>query len=201
MLDSSPIPISPPKKLKRTASAASLPSPPPSVEHCKKRTASQRLGTDTDSGGEVEADEATKDPKVVGRKLLFPVAPSTSGVDDADSPRMDNNHTSSIVAEQLYLDAEHSPSAHRSSRPTSPLPSERKATTTLSPSPWTPSLIDNRGRRSTLELPVLDEEDNPFLVNGPPKPRRPRSACDFTEQPTMTYVLYVHNLLRIMFAA
>jgi hypothetical protein len=194
MLDSSPIAISPPKKLKRTASAASLPSPPPSVEHLKKRTASQRFGTGTDSGGEDEVDEVTKESKVVGRKLLFPTAPLTSsGVDHTDNPFVDN-YAPSDIKEPPAPVVESTQSVNHASAPASPPPSRRKITKAPTPSLQTPSSMEQRGRCSPFELPVLDEENNPFLVDGPPKSRRLRSPRDLTEQPTLTYVLYVHSL-------
>ena len=192
MLDSSPISIPSPKKLKRTASVASLPSPPPSVEHPKKRIASQRFESDSESGSEHDVDEITKEsPKVVGRRLLFPAGPSTfTGAEDADNPLMDEPKLSNLN-EMPAPDADNSWSAHLGVAPLSPPPSIHKTAKVSVPSTRTPSPVDQRGICSASELPVLDEENNPFLVDSPPKARRRRSPHDITEHPTMTYVLYV----------
>ncbi|KAF8519453.1 hypothetical protein JB92DRAFT_2898700 [Gautieria morchelliformis] len=193
MLDSSPISIPPPtRKLKRTASVASLPSPPPSVEHLKKRTTSQRFGSDSESGSENEVDEIAKDHKVIGRKLLFPADCSTSSrAEDADNPFMDEPQLS-VVRERAAVSADSSPSttpsAQREVAPTSLPPSKRKVTKASPPLPRNSPHADQRGRCSPAELPVLDEGNNPFLVDSRTKSRRPRSPRDLVEQPTMTYV-------------
>jgi hypothetical protein len=191
MLDSSPLPVLPPKKLKRTASVASLPSPPPSVEHLKKRTTAQRFtnsGSDTESGSDGEVKEV-KGGKVIGRKLLFPPGPSvSSAVDDPDNPFVESKPSN--ARDQLVLDAACSPSAHRPVAPASPPPSRRKTKTSTMP-PQTPPPVEQRRGCVASGMPVLDEDNNPFLSDSPPKPRRPRSPRDLVEQPTMTYVLCV----------
>lgn len=190
MLDSSPIAILPPKTLKRTASVASLPSPPPSVEHPRKRTASRRFDSDSESGSEHDDDEITKrGRKVVGRKLLFPArSPPSIGTEDADNP-FTGDPTPSNENERATSDSPSCLSAHREVAPVSPPPSKRMTTKVSVPLSQTPPSADQRGICSASELPVLDEENNPFLVDSPPKPRRSRSPHDFAEHPTMTYVL------------
>ena len=189
MLDSSPIPLSPPKRLKRTASVASLPSPPPSVEQPKKRTTSQRFGTEGGSGDEDGAGEIAED-RAVGRKLLFPAGPSTcfrAEVGD-NNPFMDKTKPTNVNG-QLALDSGAYSSVQCVSAPASPPPSKRKAPKGPIPSSCTPSPVEQRGRCTALELPVLDEKNNPFLVDSPPKSRHPHTPRELTEQPTMTYVL------------
>lgn len=194
MLDSSPLPSPLPKKLKRTASVASLPSPPPSVEHLKKRTASQRFsngGSNAESGSDSEAEHVAEGGNVLGRKLLFPAGSSAASVqDDPDNPFLDNAKPSN-ARDQLVLDAACSPLAHRAQAPASPPPSRRRTAKTFAVPSRTPSPVDQRGGCIASEMPVLDEENNPFLSDSPPKLWRPRSPADLDEQPTMTYVLYV----------
>jgi len=186
MLDSSPISIPPPRRLKRTASVASLPSPPPSVEHPKKRTTTQIFGSDNDSGSDRDVDETTKNGhKVVGRKLLFPAGPST--YNGAEDTAFIGEAKPSNLKEKLSLDADNSRSAHREAAPVLPPSSKRKSIEAFVPSAQTP-FVSQRGICSASELPVLDEENNPFLIDSPPKSRRPRSPHDLTEDPTMTYV-------------
>ncbi|KAF8589151.1 hypothetical protein K439DRAFT_1658121 [Ramaria rubella] len=191
MLDSSPLPISPPKKLKRTASVASLPSPPPSVAPVKKRATAQKFDSDNDSGSDEEVEEDHKGFNVVGRKLLFPPGPSKlPAVNDLDNPFLDL-HKPSNVREQLALGAASSPSVVHTGAlvvPASPPLSRRKTFKLNIPPPRTTPPVNKRGTCSASELPVLDEGDNPFLADSPPKPRRARSPRELEEQPTLTYV-------------
>ncbi|KAF8526530.1 hypothetical protein BU17DRAFT_62024 [Hysterangium stoloniferum] len=178
MLDSSPLPAPPPRKLKRTASVASLPSPPPSVQPPKKRANSQKFDSDADSESEGDDAEDEEEGAVVGRKLLFPTGPSTSslraGTDD--DPFSATSSRSSKDTSSSRPDAPASPrSKHKVSGPTR--------------SPRTPPPVERRGRCLPAELPTLDEDENPFIGGSLPKPRRAaRPPVDITERPTLTYV-------------
>jgi len=190
MLDSSPLSAPPRKKLKRTASLASLPSPPPTVQQAKKRQNVGKSRSDGETASESDDDDDLDEGDggaIIGRKLLFPAAHSQSTLitDGSENPFIDNEKPADI-GEQLALDADTSPLK----RPKLASPSRRKASSSKSApvAPRTPS--PKRSVKSVVnELPVLDEDDNPFLVTTPkPKKRRARPP-PLAEQPTLTYVL------------
>lgn len=188
MLDSSPIaPPPPPRKtLKRTASVASLPSPPPSVQPPKKRPSKSSQRSDSDieeddegNGGGCGADEEEEEEREPNGNVLGckVLFPVASG--------------STMKKGVLDDDDDENPFEVKTSRKPSNLLS----------SPLTPP---TRGRN----LPAIDESDNPFLVTSSPKKptkTRRRTPINLTEQPTLTYVLYVslpflaHLKIKILF--
>ncbi|KAG8693341.1 hypothetical protein FRC08_009177 [Ceratobasidium sp. 394] len=179
-------PPTPHRALKRSASTASLLSPPASV---RKPRASKRLRSAVDSDDEVPV--AAHRPKTRSMKVkaqatvVVPSAPPKRArlVD----PYGKDEEQGRINADEVQRERDAGP------RPSTPPPRVCAPTTSIVVPQTPPRTIPKRSGRIARDAPLRDSPNNPFLVerSGSPIPLRPRPkrrAVDFTEGPTVGYV-------------
>ncbi|GLB41149.1 hypothetical protein LshimejAT787_0903640 [Lyophyllum shimeji] len=213
MLDSSPVPLPPLlRPLKRSASTASLPTPP-RTHHKRKHADGRKRGaydTDTDHDGSAsENDEALVAPKAHGQKHKKRKTETGVAADadeeafwmsksDGDVPAPTSTSTSqkqpspapALLYRRRFAGAASSSSV--GTAPVSPPPSNRKtaAATVVSP-PRTP--------RPKRVFPMRDSPNNPFLASpssgavaedseSPSPSPNPSPHTPAQERPTVTYV-------------
>ena len=206
MLDSSPIVLPPARPLKRSASTASLPTPPRTLDK-KKSLARSAHDSDTESNySQNESDEEEEEDRIVlGRKKrrtnkglkglqedddenAFWAARSKStrkreSTSTADPTEERNDSPTSLLERRMQMQVS----------PISPPPSKRRQANTEPPiTPESASsssrMLTRSGarsaRRDSPQNPFLD--DSPLSVAGSPTPRTPISL---EEKPYVTYVL------------
>lgn len=218
ILDSSPVIVQPAKpapavaprrSLKRTASVASLPTPP------RTRNDKKRLRKDVPGSEEEEEQESSDDEpaeKTLARVLFKPksVTRSAAKVKKSDKSAEDLFWLGSDVEEEKTSE---SPKAKKKvpstigSAPVSPPPSRRNQ---VGPRFQTPPQIREKtpstsssgaGRPLVLpeddDGPIRDTPNNLFLVDSKkshPKQPLAKDVDSYEEAPTVTYVLYVTSL-------
>lgn len=200
MLDSSPVALPPSRPLKRSASTASLPTPPRTLDKKKTRARSRHSAQDTDSESnysQSDSDGEKEDDRVrFGRKKRR-TAITLKGHDEEEHEndfwmgRSAGKKQQDTAAD----DSDASPALlrYKVKAPVSPPPSRRQ--TTAPEPPVTPQSAGSSRiltRAAKRQLLVRDSPENPFLDLSPPSmassptPRRP---IQHEEKPRMTYVL------------
>jgi hypothetical protein len=207
ILDSSPVPS--PRPLKRSASIASLPTPP-RTHH--KRTRSRGSAAEADSDTEEGSSEegGLDDGRLSLGSKKRRIAPKRSGqeIEEEENEFWRSGGKSTSGGRKARS---HSPStsvsparvlyriAHKA--PVSPPPSRRQ-TRVHTPPPVTPKARTSRvgaSRVRDLFDPVRDTPNNPFIAGSPlspeaassEEPHTPSPRVEVPEKPTVTYVLYV----------
>ncbi|KAF8066866.1 hypothetical protein FPV67DRAFT_1670339 [Lyophyllum atratum] len=205
MLDSSPVALPPlPRPLKRSASTASLPTPPRT--HHKRKHASGRSAYDTDTDRESSASEDEEDADAPSQKHKKRKTATGAAADseeeafwlsksDGDAPAPTSIHKDPSLAPALLYRRRLAGAASTSSvgsAPVSPPPSNRKtAAAAVASPPVTP--------RPKRIFPMRDSPNNPFLVSpssaavaddsASPSPSPNLSPhTPVKERPTVTYV-------------
>ncbi|CAE6474240.1 unnamed protein product [Rhizoctonia solani] len=173
--------------LKRSASTASLLSPPASVRKPSAKRLRTRLSTDSDAES-IHGDylgkqqQAAKRPKTKGTKRK--VVPLRAA---ATLPTTQKEFNFVLPLNGRYAPTE----PELPPRPVTPPP---RLCTPLPACPQTPPRTKpQRSSRVSRDAPLRDSPNNPFLVEGlesPPmlRPRPKRSGLDFMEAPTVGYV-------------
>ncbi|KAF9457680.1 hypothetical protein BDZ94DRAFT_1272600 [Collybia nuda] len=218
MLDSSPVALPPiPRPLKRSASTASLPTPPRT--HHKRKGGRSRSSYDSDTdleSIESEVDEGENRNSHKKRRTneaneadeeAFWMSTASTVAKDAKTGKGDAksmSRTSSPPAPLLYRRMQNAP---RVVAPVSPPPSHRrKAVVSTATTPTVLNSVPNSPPATPeSRYPMRDSPNNPFLedpnvsAKATPEPRTPQQ-----EKPTVTYVfrgvrgvfpnpLYNHN--------
>lgn len=199
MLDSSPVVLPPSRPLKRSASTASLPTPPRTLDKQKTRPRSKHSAQDsdsesnysqTDSDGEKEVDRVS-----FGRKKRR-TAVVLKGHDEEEHENEFWMGRSAGEKQQDVDDSDASPALlkYRVKAPVSPPPSKRQTTAPEPPvtpqSTSTSRMLTRAAKRQLLR----DSPENPFLEDSPasiPSSPAPRTPTQHGEKELMTYVLYV----------
>ncbi|CAE6496157.1 unnamed protein product [Rhizoctonia solani] len=174
--------------LKRTASTASLLSPPASVRKPSAKRLRTQLSTDTDTESIHEEylgrkQQAAKRPKGKGTKRK--ALPLRAAVTLPTTHREFNFVLPLTGAPAAKSESELPP------RPVTPPP---RLSTPLPACPQTPPRTKpQRSSRVSRDAPLRDSPNNPFLVESLEspamlRPRPKRSGLDFTEGPTVGYV-------------
>jgi len=169
ILDSSPVPIPPVRTLKRSASIASLPTPP----RTHRRRTSLHSSHRTDSGS---SDDGNSDESGDGR--------------EPDEGRLVLGNKKCKMSPLLFRVPPR--------EPVSPPPSRRQSKSQPQSQNLSPPVTPKRQPRTKGHYPVRDSPNNPFLVDTP-LPGSPSdilelesldtpSPADFAEKPTITYV-------------
>ncbi|KAJ7745751.1 hypothetical protein B0H16DRAFT_1558094 [Mycena metata] len=172
MLDSSPVSLPPvPRPLKRSASVASLPTPPRT--HHKRKRAGSKHSSRAPSDEELSATDDDNDEQLIKEaedEESFWLATNPASTTAA------KNNAPSLLYRRLQAQAEGSQTQTQGVPPVSPPPSHRKppVKTTLiprTPTPKSPSTVSPPStppastRRTGNGVPTLlrDSPDNPFL--------------------------------------
>lgn len=200
VLDSSPIRESvpanrPQRHLKRTASTASLPTPPQTVENKRRYTRSHSRGSGHESNYESDSRKARDQGPPPARRLNFgikkqrtdrldAVLASLSG-EDSENPFWDGP----VELQEEHLSPVTSPMEHfRGKAPVSPPPSSRRQNIICPSAP-------RKKNVAIVDQPIRDTPNNPFLDDSPMsisgEPVEPQTPTEHVEKPTVTYVLYV----------
>ncbi|KAJ7650046.1 hypothetical protein FB45DRAFT_886771 [Roridomyces roridus] len=158
MLDSSPVPIPPaPRPLKRSASVASLPTPP-RTHHKRKRSGSKRSRASDD---DLTATDEEDDEKLI------------KDAEDEESFWLSTNsapsNSNSGTAPLLYRRLQESQTQGFGLPPVSPPPSHYKPRSAATPTPQSatvspPSTPPPKRRNAAIPFP-RDSPDNPFLAS------------------------------------
>ncbi|KAG6914656.1 hypothetical protein DXG01_016099 [Tephrocybe rancida] len=206
MLDSSPVALPPvPRPLKRSASVASLPTPPRTHhkrKHASRSARSDDSDIDTDRG-QSSASEEEEEEEEKGHKCKKQRTSTSKNV-DADEEAFWLNKSdgdASVVAPSKKLPsglvyrrrlaAAAASTSSVGSAPVSPPPSNRKPVV-ATVAPVTPE----PPRRSKRGPPMRDSPNNPFLVSpasiaedsASPTPSLSPHTPQHFERPTVTYV-------------
>lgn len=220
ILDSSPIrPSGPPpqqqqrKPLKRSASTASLLTPPQTIEHKRRYSRSRSRGSDRDTDVDTDSEEEKERDRKVGRLQLGKKRRRTDRLDavaaaltgeDAENPFWDGAESSKDRVEVAGGDVEEQEDREHERSPTPPVVRYRQNRAPVSPPPSrrrrfvkTAVPVTPKGKSKADsdddDRPVRDSGDNPFLddsplsVNDEASPKTPREPEG--EKPTITYVL------------
>ncbi|CAE6437792.1 unnamed protein product [Rhizoctonia solani] len=174
--------------LKRSASTASLLSPPASVRKPSAKRLRSQFSTDSDA--------ESVHSEYLGRKQAATKRPNTRGTKRKAAPLRPAVTVPTTQKEfnfVLPLNGGHAPKVEPElpPRPVTPPP---RLCTPLPACPQTPPRTKpQRSSRVSRDCPLRDSPNNPFLVESlePPailRPRPKRSALDFTEGPTVGYV-------------
>lgn len=203
MLDFSPDPLPPvPRPLKRSASVASLPTPP-RTHHKRKHATRSLRGDDSDTDPDnISASEAESEkPHNKNKKQRISSSKSADAEEDAFwLSKSDGDVPTTVTASIKHVPpgliyrrlAPVASTRSVGSAPVSPPPSNRKPVTAVPPT--TP-----KSQRPKRSIPVRDSPNNPFLVSpasviedsASPTPSLSPHTPRYQEQPTVTYVLYV----------
>lgn len=183
------------RALKRSASTASLLSPPASV---RKPRASKRLRTALDSDDELEhGDHLRRANKPANR----PKTRSMKVKGKAVAVAVPAPVAAPVVRKRLEFVEPHAEKdqdededeSGAGPRPKTPVRVCVPAPVVAPQTP--PRTVTRKGGRINRDGPLRDSPNNPFLMEcaAPPvlRSRPKRSAADFTEGPTVGYVLYV----------
>ncbi|KIM38027.1 hypothetical protein M413DRAFT_448069 [Hebeloma cylindrosporum] len=214
MLDSSPVALpSIPRPLKRSASTASLPTPPRTHRRYARGRSRGSCDSDSDENVALSSDEEEEESRNKKRRMgekttaadaneeAFWLGDSDAGV--ASSSSTTKNDTSS-KAPLLYrrLQAQ----AQMDVAPVSPPPSHRKAAMVTPQRDVAVSPPSTPRTRSATKRALFDSPNNPFVgtpqkvaddsdtaspsaSSANPSPRTPKAS----EKPTITYVLRVYQ--------
>lgn len=200
ILDSSPVVIPSVRPLKRSASTASLPTPP-RTHHKRKSRSKGRQDSDTESNDSQESDgEQETDRVVLGRKKRR-TSVTLKGQDEEEEDEnafwTGRSKKAASTDASPAEDSDVSPTAlleYRMKAPVSPPPSTRRRQRHTEP-PITPEsagsssrVLTRAGRRQALR----DSPENPFLDDSPPSAAgspTPRTPTQHEEKPLVTYVL------------
>lgn len=206
ILDSSPIALPPVRPLKRSASTASLPTPPRTLDKKKSRARSTH-DSDTESNYSQDDSDGEKeeDRIVLGRKKRR-TTKALKGQDEEDNEnafwtgRGSSSRTRGSKAKaDATEESDNSPTALLERRmqmqisPISPPPSKRRQANTTPP--ITPESAGSSSRmltRAGKRLALRDSPENPFLDDSPPSVAgspTPRTPVSHEEKPLVTYVL------------
>ena len=205
MLDSSPIALPPARPLKRSASIASLPTPPRTLDKKKSRA---RSAHDSDTESNYSQDEDGKkeeDGIVLGRKKRR-TSKTLKGVEEDDNENAfwtgrnkSTRKRGSTAKADVTEGGNGSPTSlleRRMQTQVSPIspPSSKRRQANTGP-PITPEsagsssrMLTRAGKRSAL----TDSPENPFLSDSPPSVAgspTPRTPVSHEEKPHVTYVL------------
>ena len=206
MLDSSPIALPPARPLKRSASTASLPTPPRTLNKKKSRATSAH-DSDTESNYSQDDSDGGKgeDRIVLGRKMVRTTKALKGRELEDDENTFWTGHSRSTrkrgseVKADVTEQTSDSPTALLERRmqmqvsPISPPPSKRRQAN--AEPPITPESAGSSSRmltRAGKRVALRESPENPFLsdsspsVAGSPTPRTPGSH---EEKPHITYVL------------
>ena len=210
ILDSSPVALPPvrPRPLKRSASTASLPTPPRTLDKRKSRSRSRHSIQDTDSESnysQSDSDGGQQGAKAVsGRKKRR----TSIALRGADEEEHENEFWTGRGGDTRDSDGGASPALlqYRIKAPVSPPPSVRQTTNTLEP-PVTPESAGSSSRTARLtragrRQALRDSPENPFLDDSPPSAAgspAPRTPTQHEEKPLVTYVLLVASSLQCSF--
>jgi len=198
MLDSSPVALPHPRPLKRSASTASLPTPPRTLDKKKSRARarSKHSAQDTDSESnysQSDSDGEKEEDRVIFGRKKRRTAMTLNGHDEEDD---ENEFWTGRSARNKQKDAGGSDTSpallqYRVKAPVSPPPSRRQ--TTAPEPPVTPQsagssrMLTRAARRQLLR----DSPENPFLDDSPGSPASspaPRTPIQHGEKELMTYV-------------
>ncbi|KII84594.1 hypothetical protein PLICRDRAFT_57566 [Plicaturopsis crispa FD-325 SS-3] len=166
VLDSSPValpssPVAIPRPLKRSASTASLPTPPRTHHKRKGRSGSQ--GDDTDSASDDEEDTGRLVVNMKKKQRTKDVLPGHNEEEDSENEFWIGSRAKKPVQ-----------------APVSPPPSRRQ--TFVTPPPR-----ERKDTKRKRNMPERDSPNNPFLGDSPltpPGPKTPREE----EAPVLTYI-------------
>jgi len=200
ILDSSPVALPPvrPRPLKRSASTASLPTPPRTLHKKKSRSRSRHSSQDTDSESnysQSDSDEEHQEDRVVsGRKKRRTSMTLRSNDEEED----ENEFWTGRRKEARDSDDDASPALlqYRVKALVSPPPSLRQTTSAPEP-PVTPESAGSSSSRTTRltraarRQALRDSPENPFLDDSPPSAAgspAPRTPTQHEEKPLVTYV-------------
>lgn len=218
ILDSSPVrhvSIEQPRKsLKRSASTASLPTPPATIENKNRYARSLSHASDRESDYETDGnddDEARPSLGIEYTRLNFgrkkqriepldSVVETLSG-EDGDNPFWDGPATRLDVDDTRERSLSPPMRRSRFRAPVSPPPSRRQSS--VSKLPRMESLQRLSLKEERAVDPIRDSPNNPFLSDSPGSASgeliEPRTPTEYTEKPTVTYVLYVSTRLSLFF--
>jgi hypothetical protein len=198
ILDSSPVALPPirPRALKRSASTASLPTPPRTLDKKKSRSRSRHSAQDSDSESNYSQSDSDGEQQensvVLGRKKRR----TSMALKGDDEEEDENEFWTGRREDSRDSDGSASPALlqYRIKAPVSPPPSLRQTTSTSEP-PVTPeSSRTTRLTRATRRQAFRDSPENPFLDDSPPSAAgspAPRTPTQHEEKPLVTYVLSV----------
>lgn len=191
IMDSSPQPAPARRPLKRSASTASLPTPPYSRERRKRRASERENESDSDDDDDGDnVSEPTEEDRILTAKaerlgLLASSKPRPSREPSSKKRAKLDQAVSQSKAEQVATSAV---------APLSP-PRSRRHTAAAVPRTPPPRKAKKPAGASSKPVPVRGSPDNPFIddVAGPggskdarPVPRR--HSEEYEEKPTVTYV-------------
>lgn len=205
IMDSSPQPAPERRPLKRSASTASLPTPPYYAERRKRRSSSQHESdSDSDDNDELDSDadvvERTEEDQHLTSKRLgllgASAAPSSHKRPKLSKDKKATDTTED--AEDKGVDeatvAGPSTGAPPISPPRSKGPQTRSATKATKAAevvaPRTPPRRAAKSKAVSARRPIRGSPDNPFLDDGPKVARPPprHSSEEYEEKPTVAYV-------------
>jgi hypothetical protein len=200
MLDSSPVVLPSSRPLKRSASTASLPTPPRTLDKKKTRARSRHSVQDTDSESNYSQSDSDGEKEVdrvsFGRKKRRTAVVLKGHDEEEHENEFWMGRSAGKKRKQVDADADDSdaPPAllqYRVKAPVSPPPSRRQ--TTAPEPPVTPQsagssrMLTRAARRQLLR----DSPENPFLDDSPGSPASspaPRTPTQHGEKELMTYV-------------
>ena len=217
MLDSSPVALpSIPRPLKRSASTASLPTPPRTHRRHARGRSRGSCDSDSDENVVLSSDDEEGEGELRGalnkkRRMgetnaadaneeAFWLGDSNAGVASSSSAKNDTSSKAPLLYRRLQAQAQ------MDVAPVSPPPSHRKVAVVTPQATSPPSTPRTRSatKRALFDSPnnpfvstpqkVVDDSDtpSPSPSSANPSPRTPKTS----EKPTITYVLYgCHFLL------
>jgi hypothetical protein len=212
LLDSSPIAPGA-RPLKRSASTASLPTPP-RTHHKRTHSRGHSPGSDSDSDAELQRgsnDGASLSPNKRRRTSLCVKGQTPTAAEDDFWVRSTGNQSPNLspITRSSPSPVSPAPLAYHiePKAPVSPPPSRRQVKGRIA-RPVTPKRGTSTSQVDNLSGPVRDSPHNPFLEDSPltldgtspAEPRTPSPSTDFAEKPTITYVLYVHLFILFNFS-
>jgi len=199
ILDSSPVALPPirPRPLKRSASTASLPTPPRTLDKKKSRSRSRHSAQDTDSESnysQSDSDGEQQEDKVVSGRKKRRTSMALRGNDEEED---ENEFWTGRRGKARDTDDDASPALlqYRVKALVSPPPSLRQTTSAPEP-PVTPESAGSSSSRTTRlraarRQALRDSPENPFLDDSPPSAAGspvPRTPTKHEEKPLVTYV-------------
>ena len=210
MLDSSPVALpSIPRPLKRSASTASLPTPPRTHRRHARGTSRGSCDSDSDENVVLSSDDEDREGESRGalnkkRRMgetnaadaneeAFWLGDSSTGVASSSSTKNDTSSKAPLLYRRLQAQAQ------MDVAPVSPPPSHRKVAVVTPQATSPPSTPRTRSatKRALFDSPnnpfvstpqkVVDDSDtpSPSASSANPSPRTPKTS----EKPTITYVL------------
>ncbi|EJD54767.1 hypothetical protein AURDEDRAFT_110259 [Auricularia subglabra TFB-10046 SS5] len=200
IMDSSPQPAPVRRPLKRSASTASLPTPPYYAERRKRRSASQHdSDSDSDDVDELDSDqdvvERTEEDKHLTSKRLGLLGLSAAPPSHK-RPKLskDKTTTDSAPAEDKDAEATTAAGPSKAAAPISPPRSKRQTRSATKAAevvvPRTPPPRAAKSKAVNARRPIRGSPGNPFIDDGRKVERPPprRESEEFEEKPTVEYV-------------